>query len=126
MLSLLRVTYGLSVHIEVNLVYTGLAACAWLRMPFALAQLDPVEFLHGEAPPDTTAWGQSLGTITASSKLVAEDIQSAGLSAPNVRAKQSRLPIISGDHRLPAIRCRTEEFINLPRGWPIGMSGHLS
>ena len=56
-------------------------------MPFAFAQLDLAEFLNGKATPDTeAAWGERIGTVTASSKLVAQDILSARLSPPNVRA----------------------------------------
>jgi hypothetical protein len=95
-------------------------------MPFALAQLDLAEFLHGEATPDAAACGQRLGTVTASSKLVAEDIPSAGLSPPNVGAKQSGFPIIGGCYRLSASSSIAEEFIHLARGWPFGGSGcHL-
>ena len=92
-------------------------------MPFALAQLDLAEFLHGQATPDTAAWGWRLGTVTASSKLVAEDIPSAGLSPPNVRAKQSGFPIIDSCYRLPATSCVAEQFIILTHASLFGRSG---
>jgi hypothetical protein len=86
-------------------------------MPFAIAQLDLAEFLHCQATPHTAAVrGQRFGTVTASSKLVAEDILSAGLSPSNVRAKQSGFPIIGGRYRLSASSCRAEEFISLALG----------
>jgi len=83
-------------------------------VPRARAQLDLAEFLHSQATPNTTILGsQRLDTITTSSKLIAEDVEAAELSPPNMRAKQSRLSIIDGCYRLPVSRRKTEEFINL-------------
>ena len=73
-------------------------------MPRARAQLDLAEFLHSQATPNTTILGsQRLDTITTSSKLIAEDVEAAELSPPNMRAKQSRLSIIS---RLLPVACQ--------------------
>ena len=83
-------------------------------MPCIRAQLDLAEFLHGQAAPNTPIlWSQRLDTITTSSELIAEDMQAAQLPPTNMRAKQSRLSIISGCYRLPVSRRITEEFINL-------------
>jgi hypothetical protein len=96
-------------------------------MPFALAEFDLAEFLHGEATPATAAWGRRLGTVTASSELVAENIPSSYLPPSNVRAKQSGFPIIDSCYRSLAPSCMAEEFINLAHGRPFGTSGrHLS
>jgi hypothetical protein len=83
-------------------------------VPRASAQLDLAEFRHSQATPNTPIlWGQRLDAITTSSELIAEDMQAACLSSPNMRAKQSRLSIIGGCYRLPVSRRITEEFINL-------------
>ena len=96
-------------------------------MPFSLAQLDVAEFLHGEAAPDTAACYQRLGTVTASSKLVAEDIPSPCLPPSNMRAEQSGFPIIDSCYRLPAPSCPAQEFIILAHGRLFGTPGcHLS
>jgi hypothetical protein len=74
----LRIVSGLSVDIEIHFINAGLSFSTWLGVPRPRAQLDMVEFLHGEATPDTAALGyQWLNSITTPSKLIAEDIPSA-------------------------------------------------
>jgi len=47
-------------------------------VPCAHPQLDMAEFLHRETTPEASAfWGQRLGTIATSSKLIAEDVPQA-------------------------------------------------
>jgi hypothetical protein len=74
----LRIPAELSVSIEIDFINAGLSRGAWFGMPWAHAQLHLTEFLHREATPYTLAFsGQRLSTITASSKLIAKDVQSA-------------------------------------------------
>jgi hypothetical protein len=74
----LRILSQLSVGIEIDFINAGLSCGARLGMPWARAQLHSAEFLHRRATPYTLAfWGQRLSTITASSKLVAKDVQAA-------------------------------------------------
>jgi hypothetical protein len=74
----LRILSQLSVGIEIDFINAGLSRGARLAMPWAAAQLHSAEFLHRRATPYTLAfWGQRLSTITASSKLVAKDVQAA-------------------------------------------------
>jgi hypothetical protein len=74
----LRIIAELSLGIEINFVNAGLLRGAWLGVPRISAQLDLAEFLHSQAPPNTpTFWGQRLDTITASSELIAKDMQAA-------------------------------------------------
>jgi hypothetical protein len=74
----LRIVSGLTVNIEIHFINAGLSSGTWLGVPRPRAQLDMVEFLHGEATPDTAAlcyqWPVS---ITTPSELIAEDIPSA-------------------------------------------------
>jgi hypothetical protein len=74
----LRAVSGLSIGIEVNFVNAGLPRGAWLGVPRVRAQLDLAEFLHSQATPNTPTFrGQRLDTITTSSELIAEDMQTA-------------------------------------------------
>jgi hypothetical protein len=74
----LRIILRLSVGIEIDVINAGLSCGAWLGMPCVIAQLNLAEFLHSKATPYAPAfWGRRLGTITASSKLIAKDVQSA-------------------------------------------------
>jgi hypothetical protein len=76
-LSILRIVSGLSVDIEIHFINAGLPFGTWFGVPRPRAQLDMVEFLHGEATPDTAALGhQCPDSITTSSELIAEDIPS--------------------------------------------------
>jgi hypothetical protein len=110
----LRIIAELSLGIEINFINASLLRGAWLGVPRISAQLDLAEFLHSQAPPNTpTFWGQRLNTITASSELIAKDMQAACFPPPNMRAKQSGLSIIGGCYRLLTRRRITEEFINL-------------
>jgi hypothetical protein len=73
----LRIVSGLSVDIEIHFINAGLPFGTWLRVPRPRAQLDMLEFLHGEATPDTGALGyQWPDSLTTPSKLIAEDIPS--------------------------------------------------
>jgi hypothetical protein len=73
-----RVISGLSVGIEIDIINAGLLIGAWLCVPCAHPQLDMAEFLHRETTPEASAfWGQRLGTIATSSKLIAEDVPQA-------------------------------------------------
>ena len=75
---ILRIVTGLNVDIEIHFINAGLPFGTWLGVPRPRAQLDMVEFLHGEATPDTAALGyQWPDSITAPSELIAEDIPSA-------------------------------------------------
>jgi hypothetical protein len=56
-LPILRIVSGLSVDIEIHFINAGLPFGTWLGVPRPRAQLDMVEFLHGEATPDTAALG---------------------------------------------------------------------
>jgi hypothetical protein len=74
----LRIVSRLSVDIEIHFINAGLLFGTWLGVPRPRAQLDMAEFLHGEATPDTpTFLGQQFNTITISSELIAEDMQTA-------------------------------------------------
>jgi len=74
----LRIISGLHGGIEIYCINAGLPFGARLGVPSTRVQLDLAEFLDGEATPDTaTLWCQQLGTITTSSKLIAQDVQSA-------------------------------------------------
>jgi hypothetical protein len=74
----LRILSELSVGIEIDFINAGLSRGARLAMPWAGAQLHSAEFPHREATPYTLAfWGQQLSTITASSKLIAKNVQPA-------------------------------------------------
>ena len=74
----MRVFFPLSVGIEINFVNAGLPFGTWLCVPRSRAQLDILEFLHGEATPATAALGyQWPDSIPTSSELIAEDILSA-------------------------------------------------
>jgi hypothetical protein len=76
-LPILRIVSGLSVDIEIHFINTGLPFGTWLGVPRPCAQLNMAEFLHGEATPYTAALRcQRLDSITASFKLIAEDIPS--------------------------------------------------
>jgi hypothetical protein len=73
----LRIVSGLSADIEIHFINAGLPFGTWLRVPRLRAQLDMLEFLHGEATPDTAALGyQWPDSFTTPSKLIAEDIPS--------------------------------------------------
>jgi len=77
-LPILRIVSGLSVDIKIHFINAGLPFGTWLGVPRPRAQLDPVEFLHGETPPDTAALGCHWpDSITTPSELIAEDIPSA-------------------------------------------------
>jgi hypothetical protein len=77
-LSFLRVVSGLNFGHEIDFINAGLRFGAWPGVPWLRMQLDMAEFLYSEAPPDTLAfWRQRLGTITTSSKLIAQHVQSA-------------------------------------------------
>jgi len=77
-MSFLRIVSGLSVDIEIHFINAGLPFGTWLGVPRPRAQLDMVEFLHGEATPDTAALVyQCPDSITTPSELIAEDIPSA-------------------------------------------------
>ena len=90
-------------------------------MPCLHAQLDLTQFLYSQATPYTLAfWRQRLGTITTSSKLIAQHVQLACLPAPNMRAKQPGLTIICRRYRLLPGCGKTEEIINLTHGGLIG------
>jgi hypothetical protein len=74
----LRIIAELSVGIEIDFINAGLLRGAWLGVPRISAQLDLAEFLHSQATPNTpTFGGQRLDTITASSELIAKDMQAA-------------------------------------------------
>jgi len=74
----LRVIGTLNGGIEIHFINAGLPLGTRLRVPGTRVQLDLAEFLHRKATPDTAAlWRQPLGTITTSSKLIAQDVQSA-------------------------------------------------
>ena len=74
---ILRIVSGLSVDIEIHFINAGLPFGMSLRVPRPRAQLDMLEFLHGEATPDTAALGyQWPDSITPPSKLITEDIPS--------------------------------------------------
>jgi hypothetical protein len=73
----LRILAELSVAIEIDFIHAGLSRGACLGMPWAHAQLHLTEFLHRAATPDTLAFWGSGSAITASSKLIAKDVQSA-------------------------------------------------
>jgi hypothetical protein len=74
----LRIVSGLNVDIEIDFLNAGLSLSAWPCVPCLRAQLDLAEFLYSEATPYTLAfWRQWFSTITTSSKLIAEHVQSA-------------------------------------------------
>jgi len=116
-LSFLRIICGLNAGIEIHLINAGLPWGTRRGVPRTHVPLDVAEFLHGEATPDTAAfWCPWLGTITTSSKLIAQDAQSAGLPSPNRWAKPWGSSILGRCHWLPA-DCRiTEECIHLTHG----------
>ena len=65
-------------NVEIDFINAGLPFGAWLRVPCLRAQLDLAEFLYSEATPYTLAfWRQWFGTITTSSKLIAQHVQPA-------------------------------------------------
>jgi hypothetical protein len=120
-LSFLRIVCGLNVDIEIDFINAGLPFGTWPGVPCLPAQLDMAESVYSEATPYTLAfWRQRLGTITPSSKLIAQHVPLACLPAPDMRAKQSGLTIISRGYRLLASCRKTEEFINLTHGGRIG------
>jgi hypothetical protein len=75
---ILRSVFGLNVGIEIDFIDAGLPLGAWPGVPCFCAQLDTAEFLYSEATPYAVAfWRQQLGTITTSSKLIAQNVQPA-------------------------------------------------
>jgi len=75
---LLRIFSTLSIDVEIDFIDASLPRGTWLGVPCVRAQLNLTEFLHSQATPNTpTFWGQPLDTITTSSKLIAEDMQTA-------------------------------------------------
>jgi hypothetical protein len=77
-LPFLRIVSGLTVGIEIDFINAGLPFRAWPGVPWLRAQLYMAEFLYSETTPHTLAFRrQRLGTITTSSKLIAQHVQSA-------------------------------------------------
>jgi hypothetical protein len=71
----LRIISGLSAGVEIDFINTGLPLGPRLSVPGVPAQLHLAEFLYSQASPYTLAFhGQRLGTVTTSSKLIAEDV----------------------------------------------------
>jgi hypothetical protein len=74
-LPFLRIVSGLNVGIKIDFVNAGLPFRAWSGVPGLRVQLYVAEFIYGEATPHTLAfWHHQLGTITTSSKLIAQHV----------------------------------------------------